>query len=72
MFQAKKNNNPKTLHSVKSQNSSLDEQIQVRGKSGVKNLKGTLSLTNSGSRPLMLSTLMSGKYFSPTLGGIRE
>ncbi|MPN50934.1 hypothetical protein SDC9_198574 [bioreactor metagenome] len=39
------------------------------GKSGVRCSKGTRSRTYSGDRPLILFTLISGKYFSPSLGG---
>ena len=39
------------------------------GKRGVKCSKETRSLTTLGSRPLILSTLINGKYFSPSFGG---
>ena len=39
------------------------------GCNGVKNWNGTLSLIAEEGRPLTLSTFMSGKYFSPSLGG---
>ena len=39
------------------------------GKSGVRCSNGTRSLTSDGSRPLILSMLVSGKYFSPSCGG---
>ena len=39
------------------------------GKSGVRNLKGTRSRTQSGSRPLIFSTFTRGKNLSPSRGG---
>ena len=39
------------------------------GKSGVRCSNGTRSRTKAGSRPLILDTFTSGKYFSPSLGG---
>ena len=40
------------------------------GNSGVKCSKETLSRTIFGSIPFILFTLISGKYFSPSLGGL--
>ena len=42
------------------------------GKRGVRCSKETLSLTNFGSNPLILSTFISGKYLSPSFGGLTE
>ena len=39
------------------------------GNKGVRCSNATRSRTNSGVRPLILFTLTSGKYFSPSLGG---
>src|ERR1035437_7415836 len=39
------------------------------GKRGVRKSKGTLSLIKSGLLPLISSTLIRGKYFSPSFGG---
>ena len=39
------------------------------GKRGVRCSKATRSRTDCGSRPLILLTLISGKYFSHSFGG---
>ena len=40
------------------------------GNSGVKCSNDTLSLTTFGLNPLIFDTLIRGKYFSPSLGGL--